>query len=92
VAVNSLSTGSEYNVNARLSRSIEFTDRIRATVMIEAFNVFNKQYNTGVDNIAYTATNGVIRPVPGGGQPNAAYGFPYGTNARSAQVAFRVEF
>ncbi|HLK68682.1 MAG TPA: carboxypeptidase regulatory-like domain-containing protein [Bryobacteraceae bacterium] len=92
VAVNSLSTGAQYNVDARLSRTLQFSDRVKAIVLIEAFNALNKQYNTGIENIAYAATSGTIRPVPGGGAPNASYGFPYGTNARSAQVAFRVVF
>jgi hypothetical protein len=91
-AVNSLSTGSEYNVDARVTRTLQFTDRVKAMVLFEAFNAFNHQYNTGVNTIAYNATNGVIRPVPGGGVANAASAFPYGTNARSAQVAFRVVF
>jgi hypothetical protein len=91
-AVNSLSTGSEYNVDARLTRSVQFTDSVKAMVMFEAFNAFNKQFDTGVNTIAYSATNGVIRPVPGGGVANAASAFPYGTNARSAQVVFRVVF
>ena len=92
VGVNSLSMGSEYNLNARISRTFDIGERVKLTALAEAFNVFNKQYNTGVDTIAYTATSGVIRPVPAGGSPNAANGFPYGNNARSAQVAFRVVF
>ncbi|HTS29093.1 MAG TPA: carboxypeptidase regulatory-like domain-containing protein [Bryobacteraceae bacterium] len=92
VGVNSLSMGSEYNLDARVSRTVDVGDRVKITALIEAFNALNKQYNTGIENLAYTATSGVIRPVPGGGLPNAAFGFPYGTNARSAQIAFRVVF
>jgi outer membrane receptor protein involved in Fe transport len=92
VAVNSLSTGNQYNLDARLTRTLQFTDRVKAIVMVEAFNALNKQYNTGLNTIAYTATSGAIRPIPGGGDANAASAFPYGTNARSAQVAFRVVF
>ena len=79
-------------MDARLTRSVQFTDSVKAMVMFEAFNAFNKQFDTGVNTIAYSATNGVIRPVPGGGVANAASAFPYGTNARSAQVVFRVVF
>ncbi len=92
VAVNSLTMGSEYNLDARVSRTLDFGDRVKVTVLAEAFNALNKQYNTGINPIAYTATSGVIRPVPGGGVPNAANGFPYGNNARSAQVGLRVVF
>jgi hypothetical protein len=88
--VNSLRTGSQYNLDARLTRTLQFTERVKAIVMFEAFNALNTHYNTGVNTIAYSATNGVIRPVPGGGSPNAASAFPYGTNARSAQIAFRL--
>jgi hypothetical protein len=90
VGVNSLSTGSQYNVDARLTRTLQFTERLKAMLMFEAFNALNTQFNTSVNTLAYTATNGVIRPVPGAGAGNAAFGFPYGANARSAQVAFRL--
>jgi outer membrane receptor protein involved in Fe transport len=92
VAVNSLTTGNQYNLDARLTRTLTFTDRVKAIVMIEAFNALNKQYSTGLNTLAYTATSGSIRPIPGGGDANAASAFPYGTNARSAQIAFRVVF
>jgi hypothetical protein len=103
-SIGTLPTGPEYNVNARLSRTVPITDRVKAEFMFEAYNVFNMQYNTSVNTIAYTAvpvlTNGLangpyagtLRPVPGLGLGNAANGFPDGTNARRIQVAIRIVF
>ncbi len=90
--VNSLRNGAQYVVNARVAKVLPFTDRIKGTVGFEAFNVLNNQYSTSLNTIAYTATAGILRPVPGLGTPTAADGFPYGTNARRAQVTLRIVF
>jgi hypothetical protein len=65
---------------------------VKATILFEGFNVLNNQYITGVNNIAYTATAGTLRPVSGFGLGNAAQGYPQGTNARNFQAAFRITF
>ncbi len=90
--INSLSTGGMHTVNARLSRSLPFTDRFRGELMFEAFNALNSQFNTSVNNIAYTAQLGVLKPVPGVGAGIASWGPMDGTNARRMQVAFRLTF
>jgi len=102
--INSLLTGPEYNVDARLARVFSFTERIKATLLFEGYNVFNMQYNTGVNNIAYTSVavlppgllngtqTGTLKPAPGAGAGNAAQGFPDGTNARRLQVGLRIVF
>jgi hypothetical protein len=90
--VNSLKTGNQYEVNFRISREIPFTERIRARLMFEAFNPFNNQYNTSLYTTTYVATNGVLRPVTGGGAGNAADGYPWGDNSRHLQVALRIVF
>jgi hypothetical protein len=90
--VNSLRNSAQYVVNARVAKVLPFTDRVKGIVMFEAFNAFNNQYSTSLDTIAYTATLGVLRPVPSVGTATAADGYPYGTNARRAQVALRIVF
>ncbi len=90
--VNSLLTNRQYNVDARLTRDIPFGERIKARLMLEAFNALNTQYNTSVNTIAYLATSGVLRPVPGVGVGNAADGSPWGDNARHLQVALQIVF
>jgi hypothetical protein len=90
--VNSLLTGPEYDVDARLTREIRFTGRIQARLMFEAFNALNKQYNTSVNTIAYLATSGVLHPIPGVGAGTGADGSPWGDNARHLQVALRIVF
>jgi hypothetical protein len=90
--VGSLKTGRIETLNLRFARSFTLTDVMRGTAMVEAYNLTNNQYITSVNTIAYTATTGVLKPVTGVGLGNAAQGFPYGTNARSVQVGFRVTF
>jgi hypothetical protein len=102
--INSLLTGPEYNVDARVARQFQITERVKATLLLEGFNIFNMQYNTGVNTIAFTAVPvlppglangtqvGTLKPVPGVGAGNAAQGFPDGTNARRLQVAIRIRF
>jgi hypothetical protein len=90
--VDSLRTSAQYVVNARIAKVLPFTDTIKGIFMFEAFNALNNQYDTSLNTIAYTATLGVLRPVAGLGTGNAADGFPYGTNARRAQVGLRIVF
>jgi hypothetical protein len=90
--INSLSMGGMHPVNARLTRSLPFTERFRGELMFEAFNALNSQFNTSVNNIAYVAQSGVLKPVPGIGVGNASWGPMDGTNARRMQVAFRLVF
>jgi hypothetical protein len=90
--VNSLRTESEHIVDARITKGIYFTDRIRAMVMFEAFNALNSQYATSVNTIAYSATAGVVRAVPGAGDGTSSYNPVSGTNARRLQISFRVVF
>jgi len=90
--INALSTGPMHPVNARLTRDLPFTDRIHGELMFEAFNAFNSQFNTSVNNVAYIAQTGVLKPVPGVGDGNASWGPLDGTNARRMQVGFRVRF
>jgi hypothetical protein len=91
-APNKLLMQTQYVLNARVTKTVPFTDRIHGMFMFEAFNALNRQYDTSLNTVAYTATTGTLRPVAGVGTGNAAYGYPFGTNARWCQVAFRVEF
>jgi hypothetical protein len=81
-----------YRVDARLSRELPFTERIRGVFNFEVFNVFNRVSNSGVLTEAYSASVGVLTPTPGLGQGNASQGFPDGMNARRAQISLRVVF
>jgi Carboxypeptidase regulatory-like domain/TonB dependent receptor len=102
--INSLPTGPEYNVDLRVSRPLPITERIRAILLFEAFNIFNTQFNTEVNTIAYTSVAalppglvsgpriGTLSPVTGLGTGINAQGFPDGTNSRRVQIGFRVVF
>jgi hypothetical protein len=71
---------------------LPFTERFNVYLNLEAFNVFNTQYDTFVNTEAYRVTGGVLTPSSGLGQGNQSQGFPDGTNARRAQVSIRVTF
>jgi hypothetical protein len=90
--INSLDIDQTYRVDARLTKVLPFTERIRAYLNLEAFNVFNTQYNTFVNTEAYRLASGVLTPSSGLGNGNQSQGFPDGTNARRAQVSIRVTF
>jgi hypothetical protein len=91
-ATGSLATGTQHTWDARISREFSFKDRFKIGALIEGFNLLNNQYITQVNDIAYVATTGTLRPVAGAGQGIAAQGFPQGTNARSMQAGVRFVF
>ncbi len=91
-AVNTLPIGNQYSVDARLTRELPFTSRLKGLLMIEAYNALNHKNYTSVEPIAYTAVSGVLKPVAAAGTPIADYGYPYGTNARRIQVALKLVF
>ncbi len=90
--VSSLDIDQIYRVDARLSRALPFSERVKAYLNFEAFNAFNTITNTAINTQAYTASGGVLKPTSGLGVGTASQGFPDGTNARRAQVSLRVLF
>jgi Carboxypeptidase regulatory-like domain len=91
-AINSLPIGATYNVDARVSRDLPFTPRLKGVLMVEVFNALNHKNYTSVEQIAFTAQSGILRPVSAVGTPNATFGYPYGTDARRIQLALRLMF
>ena len=90
--VNSLRGDKQYDVDARVSRSFSFGERLKLRVLCEAYNALNRQWNTGLNTIAYVAYSGVLKPVAGVGTGNSAAAYPDGTNARRVQVSARISF
>jgi hypothetical protein len=90
--VSSLDIDRTYRVDARVSRNLPFSERVKGSIFFEAFNAFNTQYNTGINTQAFTVSGNHVRPVNGVGVGNQSQGFPDGTNARRAQVGLRVTF
>jgi hypothetical protein len=76
--------------DARVTKALSLSERVRLQLMFEAFNVFNHTYATGVITRAYNASSGVLTPSPRLAEGNATGGFPDGTNARRAQIALRL--
>jgi Carboxypeptidase regulatory-like domain/TonB dependent receptor len=96
--VGTLDVDQIYNVDARLTRTLPFSERVRANLAFEAFNVFNTIHNTSVQTSAYSVSSGgILKPVLTNGVSllgagSASQGFPDGTNARRMQVALRFVF
>jgi hypothetical protein len=95
--MDSMNIDQIYNVDARLSRSLPISERVKATLLFEAFNAFNTIHNTGVQTAAYSVTGNVLHPVLTNGVSlldtgNASQGFPDGTNARRLQAGLRFVF
>src|SRR4029453_13075920 len=61
--VGTLDIDQTYNVDARLTRSLPFGERVKANLSFEAFNAFNTIHNTAVQTAAYSVlAAAIIRP------------------------------
>ena len=91
--VGTLNVDQIYNVDARLTRTIPFSERVKANLSFEAFNAFNTIHNTGVLASSYSVSSGgILKPLTNVGNGNQSQGFPDGTNARRMQAALRFVF
>ena len=90
--VNSLPIGAHSSLDARVSKALPFTDRLRGQVSVEAYNALNHVNYTSVNTIAFQAISGTLRPVAGVGNPTSTYGPVTGSGARRVQVSLRVDF
>jgi len=88
--VNILPLGSQFNIDAQVSKAVPFTARLKGQFALQAFNATDRKNVSAVNTIAYTSTLGVLTPVTGLGAPVASYGYPFGTTARHLQVSFRL--
>ncbi|MEO8592159.1 MAG: carboxypeptidase regulatory-like domain-containing protein [Candidatus Solibacter sp.] len=94
---SSLDIDQTYQFDARITRSIPISERVKLNLSFEAFNAANTIRNTSVQTAAYTISGNVFRPILTNGvsivgNGTASQGFPDGTNARRAQVAARLTF
>jgi hypothetical protein len=95
--VSSLNIDQIYNVDARITRKLPISERVKANLSFEAFNAFNTIHNTSIQTAAYSVTGNILKPVLTNGvshvgDGSASQGFPDGTNARRMQVALRFIF
>jgi outer membrane receptor protein involved in Fe transport len=83
-------------LDARITKILPITERVKLNLNFEAFNVTNSPYNTnigsGSSHQAYNSNFGVLTPIAAYGAGTASAGFPDGTNVRRAQVSLRVLF
>jgi len=81
-----------HRLDARLTKVLPFTERVKTYLNFEAFNATNSQVDTSLNFTAFTMRGGILSPTPGFGIGRATVGFPDGTNARRVQVSGRVVF
>ena len=79
-------------VDARITKALPISERLKLTLNFEAFNVTNSPYNTNINHQAYIANLGVLTPSAGYGDGSVSAGYPDGTNVRRAQVSLRLVF
>ena len=87
--VNSLDLDQRATFDARLTKIIPFTERMKLFLSFEAFNVMNHTYLTNRIPQKYVLANLVLTPNARFSEGRASQGFPDGTNARRAQVSAR---
>jgi hypothetical protein len=97
--IGSLKLSPIRSLDARLSKTFDFADRVKVTALFEAFNALNNQFTTAVNTVQYVAAatappNGAINgPTTGLLKPAAGFGAPIaGSAARTAQIGLRVSF
>jgi hypothetical protein len=90
--VNAARYGGVYKLDARITKLLPVSERMKLSLNFEAFNVTNTPYDTSINHQAYTAANGVLTPSAGYGTGTASAGYPDGTNVRRAQVSLRFAF
>jgi hypothetical protein len=83
-----------YRVDARLTKAIPFSERVRLNLEFEVFNLTNTTYYTSRQTAEYSLNAATLSLIPQVryGQGSATAAFPDGTNARRAQVGARVIF
>ena len=91
-ALNSVDVDRIYRVDARLTKTLPFSERVNLNLYFEGFNIFNTPYDTAVRNAQYQVTGGVLSPISTYRSGTASQAFPDGTNARRAQVGLRLTF
>jgi hypothetical protein len=99
---NSLSAPANYKLDLRVAREFGITERARAEVLAEAFNLFNRSnyngFNTTIYNAAATTAATplsqpiLLTPATGFLAPNNDASPPDGTNARRLQLSLRLRF
>src|SRR5262249_43735582 len=90
--INNLDIDRIARIDARLAKIIPLNERLQLQLHVEGFNVLNHTYFTSVLTQAYSASGGVLTPLPRLGEGSATGGFPDGTNARRLQVGARLSF
>jgi hypothetical protein len=99
---NSIAGPANLKLDLRVARDLPVTENLKAEVLVEAFNVFNRSNYNGFNTTMLTASATTVAtplsqpillsPAAGYLQPNNDASPPDGTNARRLQLAVRFRF
>ena len=92
VPLNGIDVDRIFRVDARLTKTLPFTESINLSLYFEGFNIFNTPYDTSVRTAQYQVANQILSPISSFRSGTASQAFPDGTNARRAQVGLRLTF
>jgi hypothetical protein len=83
-----------YRADARISKAIPIGERVKASLMLEVFNIANTWAARGyTSSQGYTETKGILTPTPQNLYiPSSDAVPPDGTEARRMQIALRISF
>jgi outer membrane receptor protein involved in Fe transport len=90
--VDNLNLDPEYRVDARLSKKLNFGERVTAYLTIEAINLFNTSFDLTRRTVEYNLVGTQLQFRSDYATPSADALSPDGTTARRAQVSLRVTF
>lgn len=99
LGINTLRLNDTTRLDARLTKTLPFSEHFRTMLQFEAFNATNTILYTSMLTTGYNANwtgtaatgHGTLAPATGLGTYTASAGFPDGTNAR-LQASLRIEF
>jgi hypothetical protein len=90
---NNLVSPAAYRSDARITKTIPFTEKYKLFLTFDIFNLSNSWSPTTISTQMYTEAKGVLTLTPTAyGQGTADIGFPDGTQARRMQVGARFVF
>ena len=91
---NSYYLPATYRTDARISKTIPIGERVKASLMLDVFNIANTWSARGyTSSQAYTETKGVLTPTPQSLYvPSSDAIPPDGTEARRMQIGLRISF
>ena len=91
-SIADLAIGNLYKTDARLTKTVPIGEKLKMSLMFEAFNVFNTPYDTGRRGAEYDFSGTTLRRRADYATPSSTAASPDGTTSRRAQLSLRLLF